>query len=346
MTKSTVRIPPDIPQRAVAPAPPPHLPSFAEVINPGTPNGVEEFVSAGFPNKLWHRHGDAARLGDLLASDYKRLLDAKCVYVAALGRSDDGLSNVRIPMKSPQEIQKHYDAGFVIYWHAIQMDATMKEWMRGMCRELGLLPEGTRLSAFASHRGSGLTTHYDNNDNIVIQMNGSKSWRVAENTLVKNPTVGYTLGDPVFPHQRQLLREVPASRAFYHRIEDSEYTPVEMVAGDVMFMPRGMWHGTTTSQAHSLHFNLQLGLPTSVDFANFFVRECVPFNGDEHMRVSVPYAFEGNQLSAEARRTIVEGMRSVLLDSINSDTFMDSVLDRASFGRFFAASRSAGDQRN
>ena len=158
------------------------------------PDGAEKFLTGYWPNKPFVVHGDAARLAGLTTYDFDGLVGLKKFATRAMFRTLTGASTAMSLW--PGQERTLYDAGFTIYFHKL-LSPALEAWIGALNHDLGLVEGVTRISAFASRRGAGLSPHYDSNDNFVCQARGVKRWRVAANTHVRYPTVGYALGSPV-----------------------------------------------------------------------------------------------------------------------------------------------------
>lgn len=265
------------------------------------------FLADYFPERFYQVHAPVSRLQEFLYEDVRQLLELRRNHARAFFRTVDGGSSSLTP--TPQQILPLYEAGFTIYLHGLR-SPRFDDWTREVNEELGLVKGMTRVSAFASRKGLGLHWHYDLNDNIVIQARGTKLWQVAVNHHVRWPSAGYTLG-----HRPSALNMVEAPSGFPGDVTDFE--TVEARPGTVLFMPRGMWHRTETTEADSLHFNIQTGLPTWKDLASYFLQDRAPV-GDVDMREGLTHVFEGGKLKREVRRELLARLRE-RVDALTED---------------------------
>ena len=167
------------------------------------------------------------------------------------------------------------------------------------------MPGATRVSAFASRKGAGLPTHYDPNDNFVCQARGKKTWRVSRERILY-PTVGGTLG---LAPSRIVLAESGGLPS-----EMTDFRTVEMLPGDVMFMPRGQWHDTVTED-ESLHFNIQCGLANWKDAVEFAFVSSLKLHTPE-LRAPVlrtPY------FKQEVQKRLLEAAQSIATGELEFD---------------------------
>lgn len=85
--------------------------------------------------------------------------------------------------------------------------------------------------------------HYDEVDVFLIQIHGTKTWSVAE------PKISY----PIEGMHKPPVDQDQSTR---------EYLCVELVPGDVLFIPRGHIHKGLPGQAGSLHLSAGIHVPT------------------------------------------------------------------------------------
>ena len=125
-----------------------------------------------------------------------------------------------------------------------------RRWRDRIGRELGLPPERSKCSLYASPRGYGLPWHYDSNDNFVIQLAGRKRWSLAENPSVRQPVHdSMWLGQPEPDGLRGYAPDGLPAR-IGRGVRSFELEP-----GTVLYLPRGHWHSTECTRATSLSMN-------------------------------------------------------------------------------------------
>ncbi len=99
----------------------------------------------------------------------------------------------------------------------------------------------------------GFTTHFDTHSVFVIQLQGSKLWRIY-NTLFEQPTL-----EDKFKESKH-IQTVP--------IEE-----ILLKQGDVLYVPKGLGHDAITTNELSLHVTIGLFPPTWLDIYNFYLKE-------------------------------------------------------------------------
>jgi len=255
-----------------------------------------EFLSRYWPTKLCISHGDPNRFKKAFPDRVDDVAAMSCAYITAFfqNREDEKGSLDKITASHARAM---HSAGMTIYFHSLS-SRRFAGLINIVSNQLGLMRRMTRVSCFASRRGLGIPMHYDLNDNIVVQVRGSKRWRLAENTSAQFPTAGFTLGRP-----RQPVHRAEAPQGFPDRFPE-EHEVVELRPGSVMFVPRGYWHDCETTDHESIHFNIQLGVPTWKDLLAFAAQQALTAATVE-MREGVTHAFSAGVLKPEHRQRLL-----------------------------------------
>src|SRR5262249_32258867 len=140
------------------------------------------------------------------------------------------------------EARSRYLDGESIY--IIGLDRTVKplrDLCDGLAADLALNPADVTVQAFAAGGPTNVGMHFDHEYNFNLQVTGRKQWRTAPNDLVTNPVNGYRVkGGGTFVNDvgRELPFEMPA-----------DATSWLAEPGDVVYVPRGTWHATCTTEA-------------------------------------------------------------------------------------------------
>jgi ribosomal protein L16 Arg81 hydroxylase len=137
----------------------------------------------------------------------------------------------------------------------------------------------------------GFAPHYDTHDVFVLQIAGAKHWCIHEPLLA-------------LPYRSQPFTNesgVPAKMLM----------TVNMEAGDLLYLPRGFIHSTSTSQSSSVHLTIGMTVMTWLDLAGDLVQAS---REDVRLRKSLPVGFasrpEAIAEMREAMRAIFEGLAS------------------------------------
>jgi hypothetical protein len=113
--------------------------------------------------------------------------------------------------------------------------------IRAACRDAATHGLGTAKAAavMTTGKGGALPMHYDAYDLVVLQMEGSKRWRV-HGPRVPKPVKG------------DFAAEVPQTPPLFDDI---------LHPGDLLYLPAGFWHQCENRQERSLHVGLALEVP-------------------------------------------------------------------------------------
>jgi ribosomal protein L16 Arg81 hydroxylase len=131
-------------------------------------------------------------------------------------------------------------------------------WLRAFEKDLGV-PEGAaQLHAFINAENIGLFAHCDPTEHIVIQLAGTKTFRLHENPLTRHPSMSHSAErEPT----RHALAQATHGFPDWPHLPDSAET-VELKPGSVLFMPRGMYHETRGGKGgRSVTLVIQVAVP-------------------------------------------------------------------------------------
>ena len=153
----------------------------------------------------------------------------------------------------------------------------------------------------------GFDAHYDPHEVLVLQLDGSKTWRLY------GPARPLPLADERFQGPKD---DLGAPRE------------VRLEAGDLLYLPRGHVHEAFTSEVPSLHLTLGVNVYRWADLLHEALASLA--RRDEQFRMSVPPGLLGGQAMPDALR----GQFLALLDSLTRDADPDDALRRLG-DRFF-----------
>ncbi len=193
------------------------------------------------------------------------LIAARVLKVrACLPDFDDEYSSIQL---EPNDALKAFNNSMTLVFDAMQtQNALIAQTLKNIREDLGLVTGGeennlciARSIAYATPAGAGTRLHFDANANFIIQISGSKTWMLAANNSVSNPTERFTTGALEMPAALEKQCHAPL-------IDDLPEDSIEflMEAGSVLYVPRGYWHATTADE-DSLSLNFTFSQPTWAD---------------------------------------------------------------------------------
>jgi ribosomal protein L16 Arg81 hydroxylase len=147
---------------------------------------------------------------------------------------------------------------------------------------------------------TGFTPHYDVHEVFVLQIAGRKRWHLYEPVIP-------------LPHRTQLFRpELYTGQA--------PMAEVELNAGDLLYLPRGVLHSTATVESFSAHVTIGISVYTWADLLKELLSSAID---DEDMRHALPAGFATH---SEMRPLLNRKMRE-MGDRLHSRSDPDKLID-------------------
>ncbi|MGW2086868.1 JmjC domain-containing protein [Streptomyces sp. NPDC001880] len=156
----------------------------------------------------------------------------------------------------------------------------------GLERFLGTPVQVNAYASWTEREGFGL--HWDDHDVVVVQVHGSKRWRL----------YGTTREAPTF-------RDVESPE----KPEGDPVADIVLAPGDVLYLPRGWWHAVTADQGtESLHLTFGLVSHTGADLLHWVV---------DQLRAALPLRQDVPRFASPADQTqFLAALRRALLDEL------------------------------
>jgi hypothetical protein len=149
------------------------------------------------------------------------------------------------------QVQSEYRSGSTVVLPAMQ-----RTWapLKALCEALeNDFSHPVHANAYLTPGDSpGFTPHYDTHEVFVLQVAGTKRWRVFEPPLT-------------LPHRTQ-----PFTPAGYV-LPAAPILELELKQGDLLYLPRGYVHAAHTSQRHSAHVTIGITVYTWVELLSELV---------------------------------------------------------------------------
>jgi ribosomal protein L16 Arg81 hydroxylase len=115
-----------------------------------------------------------------------------------------------------------------------------------------LVNERVSINAYYSVSGvRGFSAHYDTHEVFVFQVGGSKEWRIG-GTTVQYPVAKRPAVPEEIPGNCEVLR---------------------LRQGDILYIPRGVWHSAAATSEPSLHLSVGVHCRTRLDFLRWMIEE-------------------------------------------------------------------------
>jgi hypothetical protein len=215
---------------------------FAELLAPVL---IEDFVSKHSEKRALYIPGRAEKVAELF--DRGRLFAIvnsgvanDAIVLATFSSAENGHGAIKI---QPRHFSQALQAGMRVTVEEIDsFDPVLRDLVDDTRQALAI-PERVHIGSFISPPGWGFPVHYDAVPNWVIQIEGRKRWHYSELPAREHPP------GPYVPTAEQLAQGVDG-------LDESRLRSVELSPGDVLYLPPGTWHRTTSLDAQSLHLSM------------------------------------------------------------------------------------------
>jgi ribosomal protein L16 Arg81 hydroxylase len=239
-------------------------------------------------------YGDLFTLDDFDAAiarapEYVKLANAETKKNASYKPVVQGLEAVLADMRA---------GGTLVLDQLHKTDPKLSLLCRGLAPELGHRFQ-TNLYLTPPH-GRGFTPHWDNHDVFILQVLGSKHWKI-EQTRRELPEPGKYMGD----EGRELRGEV---------------TTCTLRQGDLIYIPRGWVHAAECGEEASLHVTYGVTAFFFDELLNAAIKKAR--QRDESLAAALPLGFMQGSGDELVRR-----LKAALLEMCN-DEFLTEVVDR------------------
>jgi len=283
------------------------------------PVGIEAFFADYWEKQhLWLRRADASYYQSLLtAQDLEHLIshsDARYpairlakgggyfapeAYTRNVKHGDESFNGV----PDVQRISDEYGRGATVALPAIH-----RTWapLGMLCDTLqAQLDHAAHANVYITPgNAKGFTPHYDVHDVFVLQIAGRKRWQLYEPVIA-------------LPHRTQLFRpELYTGQA--------PMAEVELNAGDLLYLPRGVLHSTATTGSFSAHVTIGISVYTWIDLLKELLSSAID---DEEMRRALPAGFATPDLRPLLNRKMRE-MADKLCSRSEPDKLIDAFTSR------------------
>jgi ribosomal protein L16 Arg81 hydroxylase len=297
-------------------ATPHRIPDFAALLAPALP---ADFFREHWERKPLHlSRGDAHYYDGVLTNhDLESIISSADLRYPAIQLARDGgyvppetyTKNIQqgreffngVP--DVAQIQSEYRSGATIVLLALH-----RTWapLRELCESLeNDLTHLVHANAYLTPENSpGFAPHYDTHEVFVLQVAGSKRWRVFQPPLA-------------LPHHTQPF----TPKGYVPR----PLLELELKQGDLLYLPRGYVHAAHTSQAHSAHVTIGISVYTWVEL----ISELMASSKEIHQfRTALPPGFaRREEMKKTLKEVLAVGARR-LIDSCDSDRLIDDFLQR------------------
>jgi len=294
-----------------------HMPSFAGIIAPLSP---ETFFADCWETKPLHlaRANPSFYDGLLTKADAEAIISSGGLRFPAIQLARDGR------FLPPEAFTRSLRSGDDIFAGVPNLDRVNAAYRSGATislpglhrawRPLGLLVDSIQSEiSHAVHTNAYLTPgntagfapHYDTHDVFILQIAGKKTWRIHAPPLT-------------LPHRSQTLDATPATSS-------RPILSVDLVPGDLLYLPRGFVHATVTSQLFSLHVTLGVTVYTWLELLQALLQTA---KATEDFRRALPPGFARDGTMHPKVRTRLADLLKKLQETTDYDAVLAGFSER------------------
>ncbi|MEC9347089.1 MAG: cupin domain-containing protein [Pseudomonadota bacterium] len=258
--------------------------TFREMLAPVEP---AQFLDAIYRREPLHIPGSAAKVRGICAwDDFAQLLAMTSVWTdktlrlvldnAAIAPEDYcsgtlGRDMTDVLRPDPARLQHWLDQGATVVADLVE---TLSPGIRAAADALAMgLGVQVTCNAYCSQAGrQAFASHFDTMEVFALQVAGRKVWRVYEGRFeapLERPGYNYPSFD----------------QAHHDRARGKVALEVEMKPGDLLYIPRGVYHDALATSEACLHLSFGTTEATGLDFLGWFVNSLDSF---ELMRRPMP----------------------------------------------------------
>lgn len=188
---------------------------------------------------------------------------------------------------SVEKIWNHYKLGSTVVLNSINnLNSTLFELANSLSGDFRC---DVKINAYYSpENASGFDVHYDTHDVLILQVYGKKIWY---------------LSPPTFQN--------PLPEHHFSKIQPPKSFPKKLVTsnGDILYIPRGMWHYANTEKEPSLH--LTIGIH-SKNYYGIIENALHLLKEDPLLRTGLPINFDDAKVTNEIISEILPKIKILL----------------------------------
>jgi len=164
---------------------------------------------------------------------------------------------------SPKAVHEYCSKGATLFLASVnKLNNNLQRLNEKLMNEIG---ERVNINAYCSYSEiKAFVSHFDRHEVIVLQIHGKKEWNIYDYTT-KFPIANYPKSNPL---------DVPALKE-----------TITLEQGDLLYVPRGLWHDAITNDKNSLHLTIGIPCRNGIDFLKWLINE---LNSSEIFRENLP----------------------------------------------------------
>jgi hypothetical protein len=187
----------------------------------------------------------------------------------------------------PDALNYLYDEGYTINFPSIHMYLHKPFLFELLIKHLGVYP---KLNLYVTpKRNKGFKKHFDSHDVYILQINGSKHWKVYSKININYPVTDWS--DKKLSKVRPKLKK-PIIDVILHE-------------GDSLYIPRGYIHEAECDQIGSTHITIGFMTMKKIDLIYISIREFNYLSADQLKQLK-NYCIQITKKSDDLRQSIID----------------------------------------
>lgn len=267
------------------------------VLQRGDPEYYRSLLSAADVDRL-------VTTSDMTYPEFRLVRSGAQLPLSGYTRTTSAGSGSPRRVADPDRIVAEYQDGATVI-----LEGLHRSWppLATLCRSLeGALSHPTQTNIYLTPPGSqGFAPHYDTHDVFVLQIDGSKHWRIYDSPIL--------LPDRSMPYKQQ---GSPEGQLLYE---------LDLNAGDLLYLPRGFIHEALTSEQRSIHITLGI---TAFTWQDLLAEAASVCREDVRFRRSLPTGFATAEDLRTAMAAELVGLAAELTRPEAALRAVDRMIDR------------------
>ena len=232
------------------------------------PIGVDEFFEEYYDQKPLHIPGSPEKVAAICSWDdfndllhrtsiwsdrsFKLVLDGQRVPAAQFCEPAASRDGTRVMQPASEQVVEYLDQGASIVLDLVE---TLTPGLRSASEAIQMAT-GCRVScnAYCSQsEHQAFPSHFDTMDVFAIHVEGKKTWRVYEGRFEE-------------PMERAGFNHTSFPPDYHDKAKGGLAMEVELKPGDLLYLPKGVYHDALASTENCLHLSYGTTQPTGLDF--------------------------------------------------------------------------------
>jgi ribosomal protein L16 Arg81 hydroxylase len=230
------------------------------------------------------------------------------VYTAQ-GSYFDNKGNIKTINAPPPMWPDLFNAGFSLCFNGLhKYHEQLEQFVDGIATTTKF-PGTISTTGYLTPPHSGSAMHFDSQHVFLMQISGSKHWKIGERVGWTNAPMNLQLSQVKSPAVKNSFESIGAGVTCP---EEGTLRKFTLTTGDILYLPPGFWHQAHTTDSHSLHYSLTLAPLAPWNLLVTYLRRS--YFAQPSLRQDLRYAAESGDGDVEH---LLEAAIAELKDAVN-----------------------------